>query len=64
MHLFVALMRRYVVDYLLCQNPAVCAQIMEPHYVLHMAGTELGPRATRSMCLPSSGSSSSSPASA
>ena len=44
MHPFVALMRRYVVDYLLCQNPDVCAQIMEPDYVLHMGGTELGPR--------------------
>ena len=37
-------MRRYVVDYLLCQNPDVCAQIMEPDNVLHMGGTELGPR--------------------
>ncbi len=44
MHPFVAVMRRYVVDYLLCQNPAVCAQIMEPDYVLHMGGTDLGPR--------------------
>ncbi len=44
MHPFVALMRRYVVDYLLCQNPAVCAQIMEPDYMLSMGGTELGPR--------------------
>jgi hypothetical protein len=44
MHPFVALMRRYVVDYLLGQNPSVCAQIMEPDYVLHMGGTDLGPR--------------------
>lgn len=44
MHPFVAVMRRYVVDYLLCQNPDVCAQIMEPDYVLHMGGTDLGPR--------------------
>lgn len=44
MHPFVEVMRRYVVDYLQCQNPEVCAQIMEPDYVLHMGGTELGPR--------------------
>lgn len=44
MHPFVAVMRRYVVDYLLCQNPSVCAQIMTPDYVLHMGGTDLGPR--------------------
>ncbi|MFN0303721.1 MAG: hypothetical protein ACKVQU_25580 [Burkholderiales bacterium] len=43
-HPFVALMRRYVVDYLVCQNPAVCKDIMEPDYVLHMGGTDLGPR--------------------
>jgi predicted ester cyclase len=41
---FVAVMRRYVVDYLQCQNAEVCAQIMEPDYVLHMGGTELTPR--------------------
>ena len=44
MHPFVGVLRRYVVDYLVCQNPAVCAQIMEPDYVLHMGGTDLGPR--------------------
>lgn len=44
MHPFVALMRRYVVDYLVCQNPAVCQEIMTPDYVLHMGGTDLGPR--------------------
>ena len=44
MHPFVGVLRRYVVDYLICQNPAVCAQIMEPDYVLHMGGTDLGPR--------------------
>lgn len=44
MHPFVGVLRRYVVDYLLCQNAAVCAQIMEPDYVLHMGGTDLGPR--------------------
>ncbi len=43
-HPFVALMRRYVIDYLLCQDATVCAQIMEPDYILHMGGTELGPR--------------------
>ena len=63
MHPFVALMRRYVVDYLLCQNPAVCAQIMEPDYVLHMAAPSSA-RATRSMCPRSCGSLSSFPASA
>jgi hypothetical protein len=41
---FVAVMRRYVVDYLQCQNADVCAQIMEPDYVLYMGGTELTPR--------------------
>jgi hypothetical protein len=41
---FVALMRRYVVDYLQCQNAEVCAHIMEPDYVLYMGGTELTPR--------------------
>jgi predicted ester cyclase len=41
---FVAVMRRYVVDYLQCQNAEVCAQIMEPDYVLYMGGTELTPR--------------------
>lgn len=44
MHPFIEVMRRYVVDYLQCQNPEVCAQIMEPDYVLYMGGTELGPR--------------------
>ena len=44
MHPFVALMKLYVIDYLQCQNPAVCAQIMEPDYVLYMGGSNLGPR--------------------
>lgn len=44
MHPFVGVLRRYVVDYLICQNAAVCAEIMEPDYVLHMGGTDLGPR--------------------
>ena len=43
-HPFAALMRRYVVDYLICQDESVCAQIMEPDYILRMGGTELGPR--------------------
>ncbi len=43
-HPFVALMRRYVIEYLIGQNPAVCKDIMEPDYVLHMGGTDLGPR--------------------
>jgi hypothetical protein len=44
MHPFVALMKRYVIDYLQCQNPTVCAQIMEPDYMLYMGGSQLGPR--------------------
>jgi predicted ester cyclase len=44
MHPFVALMRLYVLDYLACGNTEVCAQIMEPDYLLHMGGHELGPR--------------------
>ena len=44
MHPFVSLMKRYVIDYLQCQNPAVCAQIMEPDYMLYMGGSHLGPR--------------------
>lgn len=44
MHPFVALMKRYVIDYLQCQNPIVCAQIMEPDYMLYMGGSNLGPR--------------------
>lgn len=43
-HPFVALMRRYCVDYLACGNPDVCREIMEPDYVLHMGGHDLGPR--------------------
>jgi predicted ester cyclase len=44
MHPFVALMKRYVVEYLQCQNASVCAHIMEPDYMLYMGGSELGPR--------------------
>jgi predicted ester cyclase len=43
-HPFAALLRRYVIDYLLCQDPQVCAEIMEPDYVLHMADADLTPR--------------------
>jgi hypothetical protein len=43
-HPFVSVMRRYVIDYLVCQNTSVCAQIMEPDYVLRMADAVLGPR--------------------
>lgn len=43
-HRFVGLMRRYVLDYLACANPAVCAEIMDPDYRLFMGGHELGPR--------------------
>lgn len=43
-HPFVSVMRRYVIDYLVCQNTSVSAQIMEPDYVLRMADAVLGPR--------------------
>jgi predicted ester cyclase len=43
-HPFVGLIRRYVLDYLACGNPEVCAEIMVPDYLLHMGGHELGPR--------------------
>lgn len=43
-HPFVGLIRRYVLDYLACGNPEVCAEIMHPDYVLYMGGHELGPR--------------------
>ena len=43
-HPFVGLIRRYVLDYLACGNPEVCAEIMDPDYLLHMGGHELGPR--------------------
>lgn len=45
-HPFVGLIRRYVVDYLACGNPDVCAEIMDPEYLLYMGGHELGPRDT------------------
>ncbi len=43
-HPFVGLIRRYVLDYLACGNPEVCAEIMHPNYVLHIGGHDLGPR--------------------
>lgn len=43
-HPFVGLIKRYVLDYLACGNPDVCAEIMDADYVLYMGGHELGPR--------------------
>ncbi len=43
-HPFVGLIRRYVLDYLACGNPDVCAEIMDPDYLLHIGGHDLGPR--------------------
>ena len=40
----IGLIRRYVLDYLACGNPDVCAEIMDPNYMLYMGGHELGPR--------------------
>lgn len=45
-HPLVGLIRRYVLDYLACGDPAVCAEIMDPNYMLYMGGHELGPRDT------------------
>jgi hypothetical protein len=44
MHPFVAVMHRYCVEYLSGKDTSVCAQIMEPDYVLHMGAIDLGPR--------------------
>jgi hypothetical protein len=44
MHPFVAVLHRYVVEFLAAHNTDVCAQIMEPDYVLHMGDVTLGPR--------------------
>lgn len=41
---FVALMRRYVVDYTNRQDTAVCAEIMEPDYTLRMGPHEVAGR--------------------
>ncbi|MQA12667.1 MAG: nuclear transport factor 2 family protein [Pseudonocardiaceae bacterium] len=44
MHPFVALLRRYVVDYTNRHDTAVCDEIMEPGYVLHMGPHEVAGR--------------------
>lgn len=41
---FVALIRRYVIDYLASGDTAVCDEIMHPDFLLYMGGHELGPR--------------------
>jgi hypothetical protein len=41
---FVALMRRYVVEFLDCRNREVSKELMEPDYALHMSGIQIGPR--------------------
>lgn len=41
---FVALIRRYVLDYLACGDTSVCDDIMHPDFLLYMGGHELGPR--------------------
>ena len=38
---FVALMRRYVIDYTNSHDLAVCDEIMEPDYVVHISGMSL-----------------------
>ncbi|OZF39573.1 ester cyclase [Rhodococcus sp. 14-2483-1-2] len=38
---FVALMRRYCIDYTNRQDTTVCAEIMDPEYTLHMGGHHL-----------------------
>lgn len=41
MHPFVALMRKYCIDYTNSHDQSICAQIMEPDYVVHINGTDL-----------------------
>ncbi len=41
MHPFVALMRRYCVDYTNTHDQSVCDDIMEPDYVVHISGFDL-----------------------
>ncbi|OBG55888.1 hypothetical protein [Mycobacterium sp. E735] len=41
MHPFVALMRRYCIDYTNSHDQSVCAEIMEPDYVVHINGLAL-----------------------
>jgi len=38
---FVALMRRYAIDYTNSHDLSVCDEIMEPDYVVHIAGMSL-----------------------
>ena len=38
---FVALMRRYTIDYTNSHDLAVCDEIMEPRYVVHISGMTL-----------------------
>ena len=45
MHPFVALMRRYCIDYTNSHDQSVCDDIMEPDYVVHIGGFDL-PRDT------------------
>jgi hypothetical protein len=45
MHPFVALMRRYCIDYTNSHDQSVCDSIMEPDYVVHIGGFDL-PRDT------------------
>jgi hypothetical protein len=47
MHPFVALMRRYVVDYTNRHDTSVCADIMEPEYTLRMGPHVVGGRDDR-----------------
>jgi hypothetical protein len=41
MHPFVALMRRYCIDYTNSHDLTVCDDIMEPDYVVHISGFDL-----------------------
>lgn len=41
---FVALMRRYCIDYTNSHDFSVCDEVMEPGYLLHIGGHRLGPR--------------------
>lgn len=41
MHPFVALMRRYCIDYTNAHDQSICPQIMEPDYVVHINGMAL-----------------------
>lgn len=41
MHPFVALMRRYCIDYTNAHDPSRCDELMEPDYVVHLSGFDL-----------------------